>query len=288
MQPHVWTRKRKFDRALFFSLLLSLLIHAGAAGILLLMRPLGVELALQLQHGEEALDLEIGSAFDSAPSRSTPEIAEARFADARKPLPPEEKIPEGEESALSAASDLKGALAILEPETRERIETEPIPEQPLTNNPDSRYHRRQAREEAPDTTEPEALEGAPEPPAPVSGERAQETAMPSEVRPDSVAAVAGAEAKPRGVIQRVRPMGSLVPVYPEYSRRMGEEGEALIHASVDASGRCIEAVVERSSGHAALDAVALDTVRRSRFAPASVDGMPFAMEDRFLIEFRLR
>lgn len=284
MPAPLWTRKRAFDRTLLFSLLLSLLLHAGAAGFLL-MRPRGVELVLQLQSGEEALDLDVGSAFDSAPSMPTPEIPEARFAETQTPPPPEEKTPEDNEPAPPAASDLKGALAVLEPEAQERVESESIPEETLTHTPDRRYHRRQAQEEPPETVELEALEPTPEP---VVQEPPEETATPSEAHEASVEAARGAEAIPRGVIQRARPIGSLVPVYPEYSRRMGEMGEVVIRAGIDASGRCSWAEVERSSGYAALDNVALDTVRRARFAPASEDGMPIAMEDRFLIEFQLR
>lgn len=285
--PQLRTHKRKIDRPLLFSLLLSLLLHAGAAGYLL-MRPRGVELVLQLQSGEEALDMEVGSAFDSAASLPTPDIPEARFTETQTPLPPEEKSPEDEELAPPTTSDLKGALEILEPEAQERVETEPAPEQPLTHTPERRYHRRQMQEESPDLAEPEALEPTPEPPEPDVEEPPEEAKALSEAHDASVESVAGAEAKPRGVIQRARPMASLVPVYPDHSRRMGEMGEVIIRAGIDASGRCSWAEVERSSGYATLDNAALDTVRRARFAPATEDGMPIAMEDRFLIEFQLR
>jgi len=58
------------------------------------------------------------------------------------------------------------------------------------------------------------------------------------------------------------------PPYPGLSRRLGEEGRVLLRVFVAADGSPAQVEVHHSSGFARLDAAALETVRRWRFAPA--------------------
>jgi protein TonB len=58
------------------------------------------------------------------------------------------------------------------------------------------------------------------------------------------------------------------PQYPALSRRLGEEGRVVLRVLVDERGLPARVELRSSSGHERLDAVALNTVRRWKFAPA--------------------
>ncbi|MCD8139633.1 MAG: TonB family protein [Planctomycetaceae bacterium] len=278
-------RRRRDDRAFFFSLLLSLLLHAGAVGAVVLLKPHPIEVHLHLQSGEEAMALDVGASVESAPSPALPEIAEAKFANAPPPMPfDDEKRFLEDDPPPEAASRLQGNLELERERPLERVEARPRQGRPLTDQPRRRYHR---QVEEPEAVQPEALARLPET-VEEQEKTPPESAAPSTASQASVASVLGAEARSRGVIQRIRPLGALVPEYPQGARRRGEEGEVLVSAAIDAAGRCAWATVERSSGYPDLDNAALDTVRRASFVPASEDGIPIAMADRFIIEFRLR
>jgi len=51
--------------------------------------------------------------------------------------------------------------------------------------------------------------------------------------------------------------------YPSEARRLGQEGTALLHFSIDRSGRVLAARLQRSSGHAVLDREVLAMIRRA-------------------------
>ncbi len=278
-------RQRRHDRALCISLLLSLLLHAGAVGVVLLLQPRHIEIHLQLQTGEEAMALDVGSAVESAPSPAMREIPEAKIADVQPPAPMDDtKETFEEELPAEAASNLHGNLALEQERPQERVEARSEHGRPLTDPPRRRYHRQVAE---PAEALPDTLARIADPAEPPE-ETAPESAAPSTASQSAVASVLGAGARPRGVVQRARPLGALVPEYPQGARRRGEEGEVLVRAAIDATGRCIHAAVERSSGSLDLDRAAVDTVRRASFAPASEDGIPVAMVDRFIIAFQLR
>lgn len=59
-----------------------------------------------------------------------------------------------------------------------------------------------------------------------------------------------------------------VPAYPAVSRRLGEQGRALLRVFVDADGRAREVQVQTSSGYPRLDRAARAAVERWQFAPA--------------------
>jgi protein TonB len=67
------------------------------------------------------------------------------------------------------------------------------------------------------------------------------------------------------------------PRYPDSARRRGVEGTVIIKAYVTDQGRVAEVQVERSAGHADLDAAAVDAVGRWRFEPARRGRQAIAM-----------
>lgn len=58
------------------------------------------------------------------------------------------------------------------------------------------------------------------------------------------------------------------PSYPSLSRRLREQGTVMLRVYVQATGLPEDIELKQSSGHARLDEVALNTVKRWRFVPA--------------------
>jgi protein TonB len=77
------------------------------------------------------------------------------------------------------------------------------------------------------------------------------------------------------------------PAYPALSRRLGEQGRVILRVLVNAQGGADDVLVRTSSGHARLDDMALDTVRRWRFVPAKRGAEPVAAWVLIPISFRL-
>jgi len=78
------------------------------------------------------------------------------------------------------------------------------------------------------------------------------------------------------------------PPYPAAAVRRGAEGRVILLAEVLADGRAGRVQLEQSSGHALLDASAMNTVRTWRFTPARKDGVIVTQTVRIPIEFNLR
>jgi len=78
------------------------------------------------------------------------------------------------------------------------------------------------------------------------------------------------------------------PPYPASAVRRGAEGRVVLLAEVLADGRAGRVNLEQSSGHAILDASAMNTVRTWRFTPARKDGVIVTQTVRIPIEFNLR
>lgn len=77
------------------------------------------------------------------------------------------------------------------------------------------------------------------------------------------------------------------PQYPLSARRRGMEGKVVLTAQVGADGRCGQVKLKQSSGYDALDAAALETVRRWRFIPARRGRTPVDSWVEVPITFRL-
>ena len=77
------------------------------------------------------------------------------------------------------------------------------------------------------------------------------------------------------------------PSYPAMSRRLREEGQALLDVRVSATGEPEHVRLKQSSGFARLDEVAINTVQRWRFSPARRGDEAIAASVVVPIVFRL-
>lgn len=78
------------------------------------------------------------------------------------------------------------------------------------------------------------------------------------------------------------------PRYPLIARRNGEQGTVTLRVLVTRDGLPGSVTVEKSSGHASLDAAALATVKEWRFVPAQQNGQPVDAPVLVPIVFRLQ
>ena len=67
------------------------------------------------------------------------------------------------------------------------------------------------------------------------------------------------------------------PAYPALSRRLGEQGRAVVRVLIGADGLPQKAELHTSSGFERLDRAALDTVMRWRYVPGKRGDVPEAM-----------
>ena len=82
--------------------------------------------------------------------------------------------------------------------------------------------------------------------------------------------------------------GNTPPPYPPAARRLREEGDVRLSVHIDESGRVTEVKIARSSGSSRLDAAAVETVKKWRFKPATVDGQAVASwYDDWIWSFRV-
>ena len=81
--------------------------------------------------------------------------------------------------------------------------------------------------------------------------------------------------------------GNRPPAYPVEARSRRWEGLVVLRVRVDVSGRVTSIEIVRSSGHAALDAAAANTVRGWRGTPALRNGVPEQTSWELPIRFRL-
>lgn len=70
--------------------------------------------------------------------------------------------------------------------------------------------------------------------------------------------------------------GNAPPSYPAMARRLGEQGEVRLDVHVGANGNVLDVRLKKSSGSQLLDRTAIETVKKWRFTPATVDGKPVA------------
>lgn len=78
------------------------------------------------------------------------------------------------------------------------------------------------------------------------------------------------------------------PPYPPLSKRLGEQGQVVIRAFIDANGTATRAEVRTSSGYDRLDQAALQTVLKWRYVPGKragvAEGMWFNVPIHFVLE----
>ena len=78
------------------------------------------------------------------------------------------------------------------------------------------------------------------------------------------------------------------PPYPLAARKRGIEGQVLLRARVQEDGYCSLVETKQSSGYTLLDSAAVETVKKWRFAPATLSGAPIVSWVEVPITFRLR
>jgi protein TonB len=91
-----------------------------------------------------------------------------------------------------------------------------------------------------------------------------------------------------GIAQAPTLLASAVPQYPESAREAGIEGQVTLEIVVDPAGR-VSPDIKIVESIPALDAAAIDAVRKWRFAPArDRDGNPITVSIKIPLRFVLR
>ncbi|MGA7541040.1 MAG: energy transducer TonB [Steroidobacteraceae bacterium] len=77
--------------------------------------------------------------------------------------------------------------------------------------------------------------------------------------------------------------------YPDASRRLGEQGTALVHMCIGAGGRVSDPRIERSSGSSRLDGAAIRYAQATsgHFRPETRNGVPVTVCTNLPIKFQL-
>jgi len=80
------------------------------------------------------------------------------------------------------------------------------------------------------------------------------------------------------------------PEYPTMSRRLGEEGVAILLLTLDADGRVTASTLDTTSGFERLDEAAVKESMRPRlwrFLPGTINGKPAPMQFKFAVRFKI-
>lgn len=77
------------------------------------------------------------------------------------------------------------------------------------------------------------------------------------------------------------------PDYPSEALLARTEGKTVLKVLISASGAASRVEVHQSSGHASLDAAALQSVRQFQFIPARTDGVAHASWAKIPISFTI-
>ncbi|MDP3841316.1 MAG: energy transducer TonB [Oxalobacteraceae bacterium] len=131
---------------------------------------------------------------------------------------------------------------------------------------------------------PHAISAPPQPPAaadtPTVAQEASAAAAPA-------AAAQPVPAQPKTISIGVEYLQQPQPRYPPLSRRMGEEGRAILRVLVNARGMPERSEIRTSSGSARLDEAAREAVMRAQFRPHIDNGQAVAVFVIVPIRFQL-
>ncbi|MCK4694110.1 MAG: energy transducer TonB, partial [Candidatus Cloacimonetes bacterium] len=85
------------------------------------------------------------------------------------------------------------------------------------------------------------------------------------------------------------PIKQITPIYPEFAKRSGIEGEVFLKVEVfeDGSVGAIRVLKSLMSGPGGLDEAAIKAVRQWEFEPAKSGGQPIAVWVTFSVTFSL-
>lgn len=153
---------------------------------------------------------------------------------------------------------------------------------------------------APPKTVPVVKRASPSPPAPAVNKAPSENAVavpasptvPATSAPAAPAAPLAPPApssptQPKTISSGVEYLQPPHPDYPAASRRMGEEGKAMLRVLVNDKGRAERIEIQKSSGSPRLDEAARQAVQRALFKPYMEDGKPVAVFAVIPISFQL-
>ncbi|MGE0734452.1 MAG: TonB family protein [Alphaproteobacteria bacterium] len=264
------------DRLTPAALIVSLTVHAAAAGVLFVEwggsdKPLPFPtVVVELVDGppgqrstvQDRTPRNSGVAAQSEPQHEPPARATARIPDAHRPQPADNVPPPPDAQRPPT----------LQPETKPLPEPTPQFQATLPAPPPEPPKRAHVQPAAKPATKP----------APVQPQIAARPTEPSTAA--SAAATPGDLTPPRfGIGAGQNPM----PAYPDYARRRGWEGRVVLSVDVDEAGRSRSVVVRQTSGHPVLDEAALAAVRSWRFVPGMRGNTPVAAQVDVPIRFRL-
>ncbi len=195
-------------------------------------------------------------------------------------IPPEPVSPSAGSPVKTAglAGDSEVAALPSSPSTADTSSSNRTPEQGKSSIPDHLDQNLQAQTLAVEPPSgPEARSSA--------GSNGDATAT-SKAPGPSPAQSAPGEIRTGGHLQQAQLIFRTVPTYPPNARRVGVEGTVHILCLVDRDGTVKR--LAATSGHPLLRDAAVQAVRRWRFNPASLNGMPVEMELEVDVKFTLR
>lgn len=281
-------------------LVLSVAMHAGAAGaLLLLMRPV-----TEIAFGSAMQQVEVAVAFEAAKSPPPPPTTPVsdplpilNLPPAPEP-PPEpvkaEPLPRPPiEEPLPQQPEAPVQLVVKPPEPPKKVEEAPRVEPP-------KPVKRPVKKVSKPVPKPEP-KAEPAPPTPAQSAPAPEpqqvAAAPTATTPGPTdaskptaerAAVPMPDNGPDVVVNpeyRERPQP---PIYPPRSILLGQQGRVIVRAAIDNEGVPDKVVVWESSGHSLLDTAAVTAVKRWRFMPARRAGIPVHAWVQVPVNFQLK
>jgi protein TonB len=172
------------------------------------------------------------------------------------------------------------------------------PEPPAQATATTQSEQPAAASEVPMDEAPAVLPVPPAPPPPMRPSHPAAPRLPHtenlahRTAPAAPVPLAPAAPVERAAIIPPRPVAGMAdnrpPRYPESARRRQEQGRVMVGVSVATDGTPIEARIERSSGHPALDEAAVEAVRQWRFVPGRQDDRPVVASAEVPIVFHLQ
>ena len=149
-----------------------------------------------------------------------------------------------------------------------------------------------AQFQAPATQAPATAQAAAQVPAQVTSQAATPApataATPSSAPAPAAESVMPASSRSTDADYKAAYLNNPRPAYPLVAIRQGAQGQVLLLVEVLTDGRAGRIDLEKSSGHAALDAAAINAVRAWRFTPARKDGLLATQTVSIPIQFNLK
>ena len=149
-----------------------------------------------------------------------------------------------------------------------------------------------AQFQAPATQAPATAQAAAQVPAQVTSQAATPApataATPSSAPAPAAESVMPASSRSTDADYKAAYLNNPRPAYPLLAIRQGAQGQVLLLVEVLTDGRAGRIDLEKSSGHAALDAAAINAVRAWRFTPARQDGLLATQTVSIPIQFNLK